>query len=162
MKILKWLDKHFEEYILSGLLVVIAVVMILQVIMRYVFNASLSWAEEASRYAFVWSALVSIGYTIKENSILKVDTLVEALPAGLKRILVTLINLSVTVFFGYLFISSIPAVHRVVMTGQTSPALKIPLGWIYFAAVAGFFLAMARSIQKTGQDLGIAIRKKGV
>ena len=139
LKILRWLDEHFEEYILSGLLVVIAVVMMLQVIMRYVFNASLSWAEEASRYAFVWSALVSIGYTIKENSILKVDTLVEALPAGLKHLLITLINLSVTLFFGYLFISSIPAVKRVVLTGQTSPALKIPLGWIYFAAIAGFF-----------------------
>jgi len=161
LKILKWLDEHFEEYILSGLLVVIAVVMMLQVIMRYVFNASLSWAEEASRYAFVWSALVSIGYTIRENSILKVDTLVEALPAGLKHILVTLINLSVTLFFGYLFISSIPAVKRVIMTGQTSPALKIPLGWIYFAAIAGFFLATVRSVQKTGHDLRVTTRKKG-
>ena len=161
LKILRWLDEHFEEYVLSGLLVVISVVMMLQVIMRYVFNASLSWAEEASRYAFVWSALVSIGYTIKENSILKVDTLVEALPAGLKHLLITLINLSVTLFFGYLFISSIPAVKRVVLTGQTSPALKIPLGWIYFAAIAGFFLATVRSIQKTGQDLGVSIRKKG-
>jgi len=160
LKILKWLDKHFEEYVLSGLLVVIAVVMMLQVIMRYVFNASLSWAEEASRYAFVWSALVSIGYTIKESSILKVDTLVEALPAGLKRLLVTLINVSVTLFFGYLFINSIPAIQRVIRTGQTSPALKIPLGWIYFAAIAGFFLATVRSIQKTGQDLGVTIRKK--
>ncbi|MDD3390593.1 MAG: TRAP transporter small permease, partial [Synergistaceae bacterium] len=161
LKILKWLDEHFEEYILSGLLIVIAVVMMLQVTMRYVFNASLSWAEEASRYAFVWSALVSIGYSIKENSILKVDTLVESLPAGLKHILVTLINLSVTLFFGYLFVNSIPAVQRVVMTGQTSPALKIPLSWIYFAAIAGFFLATVRSVQKTGQDLRVTTRKKG-
>ena len=67
MKIIRWLDEHLEEYILSGLLVVIAGVMMLQVIMRYAFNASLSWAEEASRYAFVWSALVSIGYSIKVN-----------------------------------------------------------------------------------------------
>jgi TRAP-type C4-dicarboxylate transport system permease small subunit len=161
LKILKWLDEHFEEYILSGLLIVIAVVMMLQVIMRYVFNASLSWAEEASRYAFVWSALVSIGYSIKENSILKVDTLVESLPAGLKHILLTLINLSVTLFFGYLFVNSIPAVQRVVMTGQTSPALKIPLSWIYFAAIAGFFLATVRSVQKTGHDLRVTTRKKG-
>jgi TRAP-type C4-dicarboxylate transport system permease small subunit len=79
----------------------------------------------------------------------------------LKHLLITLINLSVTLFFGYLFISSIPAVKRVVLTGQTSPALKIPLGWIYFAAIAGFFLATVRSIQKTGQDLGVSIRKKG-
>ena len=125
--------------------------MMLQVIMRYVFNASLSWAEEASRYAFVWSALISIGYTIKENSILKVDTLVESLPAGLKHLLVTSINVSVTLFFGYLFINSIPAIQRVIRTGQTSPALKIPLGWIYFAAIAGFFLATVRSVPKTGR-----------
>lgn len=162
MKVLKWLDEHFEEYVLSGLLVVISVVMMLQVIMRYVFNSSLSWAEEASRYAFVWSALVSIGYSIKENSILKVDTLIEMLPTGLKHLLIMLINSIVTLFFGYLFISSIPAVQRVIMTGQTSPALKIPLAWIYFAAIAGFFLATVRSIQKTGQDLSVLIRKKGV
>ena len=132
----------------------------LQVIMRYVFNASLSWAEEASRYAFVWSALISIGYTIKENSILKVDTLVEALPAGMKHLMVTLINVSVTLFFGYLIFNSIPAIQRVIRTGQTSPALKIPLGWIYFAAIAGFFLATLRSVQKTGQDMRTAISKK--
>jgi len=160
LKILKWLNEHFEEYVLSGLLIVIAVVMMLQVIMRYVFNASLSWAEEASRYAFVWSALISIGYTIKENSILKVDTLVEALPAGMKHLMVTLINVSVTLFFGYLFFNSIPAIQRVIRTGQTSPALKIPLGWIYFAAIAGFFLATLRSVQKTGQDMRTAISKK--
>ena len=161
LKILKWLNEHFEEYILSGLLIVIAAVMMLQVIMRYVFNASLSWAEEASRYAFVWSALVSIGYTIKENSILKVDTLVEALPGSLKNLLITLINCAVTLFFGYLFVSSIPAVLRVISTGQRSPALNIHLGWIYFAAIAGFFLAAARAVQKTGQDMRTLIGKRG-
>lgn len=161
LKILKCLNEHFEEYILSGLLVVIAAVMMLQVIMRYVFNASLSWAEEASRYAFVWSALVSIGYTIKENSILKVDTLVEALPSSLKNLLITLINFAVALFFGYLFVSSVPAVLRVISTGQRSPALNIHLGWIYSAAIAGFFLAAARAVQKTGQDMRALIRKRG-
>lgn len=162
MRFLKWLDEHFEEYILSGLLVVISVVMMLQVIMRYVFNASLSWAEEASRYAFVWSALVSIGYTIKEDSILKVTTLLEALPEKLGRLLAIVVNAIVTLFFGYLFIHSIPAVQRVIKTGQVSPALGIPLGFIYFAAVAGFFLATARGIQKTGRDIMILTGKKGV
>ncbi|GAB1428168.1 hypothetical protein MASR2M17_15960 [Aminivibrio sp.] len=129
LKILKWLDEHFEEYILSGLLVVIAAVMMLQVIMRYVFNASLSWAEEASRYAFVWSALMSIGYTIKENSILKVDTLVEALPGSLKNLMITLINFAVALFFGYLFISSVRQFSG--LSRSRKPCLNIHLGWIY-------------------------------
>jgi len=161
LKIIRWLDEHLEEYTLSGLLVVIASVMMLQVIMRYAFNASLSWAEEASRYAFVWSALVSIGYSIKEGSILKVDTLVEAAPKWFRNLLVNAGNCVVTVFFGYLFIVSVPAVQKVMRTSQLSPALRIPMGWIYFAAVVGFLLATVRSVQKTKEDFVESVRKKG-
>ena len=161
MKIIRWLNEHLEEYILSGLLVVIASVMMLQVIMRYAFNASLSWAEEASRYAFVWSALVSIGYSIKEGSILKVDTIVEAMPSGLRNLLTNAGNCIVTVFFGYLFIVSIPAVQKVMRTSQKSPALGIPMGWVYLAAIVGFLFATVRAVQKTGEDFIESARKKG-
>jgi len=153
VKILSWLDENFEKVILSLLLVVIACVMMLEVIMRYVFNASISWAEEASRYAFVWSALVSIGYSIKEQSILKVDTLIEALPKPMRNLFVNASSLVVTFFFGYLFWVSIPAVFKVIRTGQKSPALGIPMGLIYFAAIVGFFLATLRSAQKMYKDL---------
>lgn len=69
-KVINWLNEHLEEYVLCNLLAVISIVMMLQVIMRYVFNASLTWAEELCRYAFIWSAFVSIGFTIREKSIL--------------------------------------------------------------------------------------------
>lgn len=160
MKMARWLNEHFEEYILSFLLVVIASVVMLQVIMRYAFNASLSWAEEASRYAFVWSALISIGYSIKERTILKVDTLVEALPNGLRNLMTNLGNCIGTFFFGYLFVVSVPTVQRVVRSGQTSPALGVPMSWIYFATVVGFFLAALRSIQRLGIDFKASIRKE--
>jgi TRAP-type C4-dicarboxylate transport system permease small subunit len=161
LKILSWLDENFEKVILSLLLTVIASVMMLEVIMRYVFNSSVSWAEEASRYAFVWSALVSIGYSIKEQSILKVDTLIEALPTKVRNMFVNVSNLVVTLFFGYLFWVSIPAVSKVIRTGQKSPALGIPMGLIYFAAIVGFFLATLRSIQKMYRNF-VAARKGSI
>jgi TRAP-type C4-dicarboxylate transport system permease small subunit len=120
-----------------------------------------SWAEEASRYAFVWSALVSIGYSIKEQSILKVDTLIEALPTKVRNMFVNVSNLVVTLFFGYLFWVSIPAVSKVIRTGQKSPALGIPMGLIYFAAIVGFFLATLRSIQKMYRNF-VAARKGSI
>lgn len=152
MKIIRWLNDHLEEYVLSGLLVVIASVMMLQVIMRYVFNNSLSWAEEASRYAFIWSALISIGYSIKERNILRVDTLIEALPRPLRNLMTNLGNLTVVAFFGYLSISAVPAVQRVMRSSQTSPALKVHMGWIYLAAILGFFLATFRAVQRLRAD----------
>ncbi|MGB9812122.1 MAG: TRAP transporter small permease [Thermovenabulum sp.] len=147
MKILKWLDEHFEEYVLSMLLALISCVMMLQVIMRYVFNSSLSWAEELSRYAFVWSAFLSIGYTIKKRTILKVDTFVEILPKGIKKIVKILVALTITIFFIYLFVNSLPAVNRIYLSKQISPAMGIPMYIIYSSTSIGFFLAIVRSIQ---------------
>lgn len=148
MKIIRWLDEHLEEYFLSTMLILIACVMMLQVIMRYVFNASLSWAEELSRYAFIWSALVSIGYSIKKRCILKVDTFVEAIPPKVKYVVITFVNAVVAAFFAYMAYYSVPAVGRVISYGQRSPALEIPMGWIYLSAVVGFFLATIRSVQR--------------
>jgi len=67
MKVLRWLDDHLEEYILAVLLVTISCVMMLQIIMRYIFNSSLPWPEELTRYCFVWSGFLGIGYSIKRE-----------------------------------------------------------------------------------------------
>ncbi|MGB9839465.1 TRAP transporter small permease [Thermovenabulum sp.] len=147
MKVLKWLDDHFEEYVLSFLLALIACVMMLQVIMRYVFNSSLSWSEELSRYAFVWSAFLSIGYTIKKKTILRVDTLIEILPKGIKNTVKILVSLIMVVFFAFLLINSIPTVNKIFISKQESPALGIPMYLIYTSTILGFSLAVLRSAQ---------------
>ena len=49
MKAVKWLDKHLEEVILVLLLSLIVLVMLYQIVMRYVFNDSLTWSEEFCR-----------------------------------------------------------------------------------------------------------------
>ncbi len=149
MKFIKWLDAHFEEYILSFLLALISCVMMLQVIMRYVFDSSLSWAEELSRYAFIWSTFVSVGYTIKKKTILKVDTFLEILPSYFKKIIKVLAECIVLAFFVYLFINSIPVTKEIYLSGQISPAMGIPMYLIYGSTIVGFFLAIVRSIQST-------------
>ena len=45
MKTLKFLDKHLEEFIMVLLLSSIVVIMLFQIIRRYIFNDSLSWSE---------------------------------------------------------------------------------------------------------------------
>ena len=55
MKFLKKLDESFEEWLMVGLLVAIGIVMILQVVMRYIFKSPLAWAEEICKYMFVWT-----------------------------------------------------------------------------------------------------------
>lgn len=149
MAILKWLDQYLEEVILGILLFLIACVMMLQVFMRYVVGASLSWAEEFCRYLFIWSSLLSIGYSIRKKTILRVDTLVEMLPMRIKRFFRMAIELVVLVFFAYLFVKSIPVVNMIRDSGQTSPAMEIPMYFVYLSAEVGFLLAVVRSVQSS-------------
>ena len=57
MKTLKFLDKHLEEFIMVLLLSSIVVIMLFQIIRRYIFNDSLSWSEEFCLYCFIWMML---------------------------------------------------------------------------------------------------------
>ena len=47
-KFLRALNQHLEEYLIALFLIAITFVMLLQIVMRYVFQHSLSWPEEFS------------------------------------------------------------------------------------------------------------------
>jgi len=147
LKIIKWLDDNFEEYVLMSLLVMITTVMMLQIVMRYVFNASLSWPEELTRYCFVWSTFIGISYSIKKGSMLKIDAILGFMPKKVQQIIEIMTQVIVLIFFGYLLVNSIDVVEGIYKSGQTSPAMNIPMYIIYSCTVAGFSLAVLRSIQ---------------
>ena len=49
---LKKIDNHLEDLLMVVLLCVMSLLIFVQVIMRYIFNNSLSWSEELARYLF--------------------------------------------------------------------------------------------------------------
>ena len=64
---LRWLDDHLEEFLMAVLLLLITVIISYSVVMRYVFNDSPTWAEEITRFFFIWSAFLSIGLCIRRQ-----------------------------------------------------------------------------------------------
>lgn len=148
MRVLKWLDDHLEETAMVVLLAAISLSLLLQIIMRYIFNDALSWSEELARYCFVWSTLLSIGYSIKKGNMLRIDILVQYLPKAWRKPLDIAVELFTLGFFCLLFYNSIFVVKRIYASGQTSPAMGIPMVAIYASLLIGFFLAIVRGIQK--------------
>lgn len=147
MKIIRWLDKHFEETVLILLAIGISCTMFLQVIMRYVFNNPLTWPEELSRYMWIWTVFFSLSYTIYMRNMLRVDVLAGILPAKAKEILdlaIQLLSLVIYVLFAYY---SVIVFKSLVISGRVSPALRIPMYQVYSSLCIGFFLSVFRTVQ---------------
>lgn len=147
MKQLKWLDKNAEILICGCLLTVISVIMMLQVIMRYIFNSPLSWPEELSRYCYIWITFLSIGLTIRTGSYFRVTALIDYLPAKARQAMEVFAHVINLVFYGICAYYSVDILHTVYNSTQTTPSLRLPMYIIYIALPLGMFLSTFRSVE---------------
>ncbi len=148
MKAVKWLDEHFEEAIIIFLLVVISVVELMQVICRNVPGIpALSWAEEMARYAWIVTVFISLPYTIRTSSTLRVTALVEAFPWKVYNVINVVVDLITAAALGILAWTSITVIGQVQAGGSVSPAMQIPMWIMYVIIFIGFALGTVRAIQ---------------
>lgn len=58
----------------------IVIIMVVQVIARYVFNSSLIWAEELCRYLLIWMTFLLLGMSYRSGGLIAVDVVPLMLP----------------------------------------------------------------------------------
>lgn len=144
---LKFLDKHLEDYILVAFMAIMSVVIFFQVIMRYVFRSSLTWSEELARYLFVWIVYFAISYAVKERKHIKIEAALYLMPKNVRPYMPIIGDIIVFVFSAFIIVTSWEIVLRQASGGQISPAMRIPMQYIYAAPFVGFTLTAFRTIQ---------------
>lgn len=148
MKAVKWLDEHFEEFFLVVILTLIACVELVQVIYRNLpFVDALKWAEEFCRFCWIWSVFLSLPYTIRKGSMLRVNVLAEMLPQAARKTVNILIDLINAAVMAILFVNAITVVKSIKASGESSPAMTWPMWIIYSVMLVGFGLGAARGVQ---------------
>ncbi|QQK78830.1 TRAP transporter small permease [Salicibibacter cibi] len=147
MRILRWLDKHLEEYIVVFLSALATVVVSYNVFMRFVMNSSSSWAEELARFSFVWLVLIGISYGIKRQRHISVDAVLMLFKARGKIIINIIANFLFLIFAVTMVYFGFEITSTTFDRGQITPGLQIPMGAVYLAAPVGMFLASVRLIQ---------------
>ena len=82
---------RIAEKALDTLTVVLFSVMfatiIVQIVLRYVFNAPLVWTDEAASYLFVWVAFLGWAMATRKRVHIGISVIVEKLPPGWRRAL---------------------------------------------------------------------------
>jgi len=114
---------------------VLVVVVTAAVFARYVLNDSIVWAEELSRYLFVWVSFLGGGLGVGRNIHVGIDSLVMLLPERLKLAVQIATELMVVAFTLVLVWVGI----QFTAFGMRTDALllPIPMGYVYLAAPAG-------------------------
>ena len=106
--------------------------------------SELAWIEEAVRLLNIFLVFGALGLALERGRHVGVDTLREALPDAARNTLRKIIDLIGCVFSAYMAFLAYRLVLFVLSTGQRSPTLDIPMGWVYMAPVAGFALLSLR------------------
>ena len=143
----------FGKLICVVCLALMSILIVLQVFFRYVLNNSLSWSEELARYLFIWMIYIGISYGVKMDKHICVDAVYSFMPKGVKKwyaivaYILFLVFAIAVVYFGIL------VVGMQISSGQVSPAMGIPMQYIYAAPVVGMVLTAFRLIQKVIEAL---------
>ena len=146
-KVLHFLDDHLEEIFISACMGYFVVVTVLQVVFRFVLHKPAAWTEETARYAFIWMTYVGSAYATKKMTHIRVDVLdTVAGPVG-KEILWWVSQLFFLVFSVIITIIGVQMLQSLQTKPQTSPALKIPMQWIYACLPVGMGLTVLRVLQ---------------
>lgn len=143
------------KYVLVVMLAVMFVLTTLQVILRYVFNSALSWSEELVRFIFVWATFLGAAIGVKEHIHIGVDAVVNLFPSRLRRCADTLVYLIILIFGIVLIAAGLPVVT--LTHGQRSPALEMPMSYVYAAIPAAGVLVIFYAI---GQIVHLWIKRK--
>jgi C4-dicarboxylate transporter, DctQ subunit len=147
----------FEATLSYVLLVLLTILLLIQIINRYVFQTSFVWIEEISRISFVWLVYFSAVNAAREDQHVRVcivDLFVSARTLKVVNLVADVLVVGfdlVVVWLGVLLIKS------TIEFGDVSPVTDIPMGLIYAVIPICYGLMALRVIQAKHREFGTGV-----
>ncbi|MFP4482179.1 MAG: TRAP transporter small permease [Thermovirgaceae bacterium] len=116
------------------------VLVLIQIVARYIFSSPPPWTEEFARWSMICSVLVFSIIITKENDHILMDYFINKLPAFLKNILEFMISGILSVFCFLMAYSGVKLMQTSVACSQEAPGSGIPLYLIYSILPVAFVL----------------------
>lgn len=122
------------------------------VVARYVFDSSLTWASELTTYIFLWSTFFGAAYCFKQDAHIGINILLEKVPAKVAKALmlfahsITLVFLFAVAYYGYEYVLFVHELE------EMSVDLQMPMWIIYLVIPISFFFASYRVGEKNSRD----------
>ena len=120
----------------------------INVILRYGFDMSLTWAGELTNYFFIWSALFGAAYGFKQGAHISVSLVIERFPPAFTKAFLIFANLISVAYLGLMSYFGYYLVIMLVDFGEMSVDLNIPMWIPHLVLPIAFALAAYRVFEK--------------
>ena len=135
--------RKLTDVLVTALFIMLVVVVFIQVLCR-VMGISFPYADEMSRYTFVWLIYLGGTITIRKGMNITFDVVLDALPKRAWKVVFTIVNLASCAFLLMAVVlgANLAWVNRV----QNSSVLKLNMGVVMLAIPLGGLLMFFEQI----------------
>ncbi len=139
------LTKANENVLIFGLIATILVLFI-QIIARTFFDTAFAWVEEVARYLFVFFIFGGTAQAFKHGLFISVNVINGFLPERGKKVLDIVMYILTIVFFVYVSYLGYKLFSN--SKGQLTPALQVPIRWVYLTFPVFFLQSTYYAVMK--------------
>jgi TRAP-type C4-dicarboxylate transport system permease small subunit len=152
---------RYTEWVMAALLTAMTLLVGVQIAGRFVFQYSIFWSDEVSRFLLIWISFLGMSVGACRGAHPAVDSLVRALPPRSARVVLTLALALSLLFFvvmvvcgGVLVLRTWPQRSVTLELRMGIPYLAVPVsGLLMFLHAAAFGLRDEPVPVATGEDL---------
>lgn len=130
MKKLKQMINKTVEWFSIGLVIVMVLLVLWQIVARYLLNSPSSFSEALTRYLFVWLVLVTSTYAFGSRDHMYVSALNDRLRGKTRTVVNILIEVLTILFAACVMVFGGSIIARMQMVSLDS-SLHIPMGIVY-------------------------------
>jgi C4-dicarboxylate transporter DctQ subunit len=166
---MRWLER-FEEGLIAVLMAAMTLLTFVQVVARYVFNYSFTWALELTGVMAAWLIFIGMSYGVRVGAHIGIDSVIKNLRPAVARI-VGMVAAALCIAYALIVVVGgwryVMKMHEVdilmedLPVAQWIPRLVLPIGFALLAfrfAQAFFKLARGQEARLLGDEAAEAMK----
>lgn len=147
-KVWATIDARLEPWLMIGFYGYFCLIILIEVIRRYLFEASSAWAEETARYAFVYLVYIGVAEVAKTHDHIAIDLIPKRLSSRSRFYLYLYFDCLYVLLAVLVVHYSIGLMRLSIGNGTLMTGLDISLGWAQAALPVGMLLLVYRVVQR--------------
>ncbi len=150
--VLRWLDANGERSAMLVFYVFCCIVIVQEVVRRFVLNYSSAWGEEAARYAFIYLGWLGAAHAVHVRAHIRFDIVIGAVGTRARALLYLLAEALTITFACIAFWWSMHTVAQLLQFDARAAVLPLNKVWFEAAVPIAFALIVVRSVQHMVSD----------